>query len=439
MLNTEEIAMNYLMITVSTLVALLDFGFTPQISRLVSYVCSGAQSLHKDGLIERDCCEINYALLYRLIDVTKQLFRKLSILILLVLLTLGSWYMYHVTKGFTLVDNSFIIWIIFSVSNYFSILYKYLDTILIGRGLIQESKKAMLASRLTYILLTYLFLLLGGGLLGVCIAGLISPFVQQFLARHYFYDNYIKEKFSHQTYTDEEGKEIFGIIWFNAKKLGINFLGSYCITRFSMFIAGLYLDSKDIASYGLMMQAVTVIIGISTTFYNTIQPQIISCRVEGNREKTISTFSFTMIVYYILFITGSIVLIIVGPVLLGVIGSNAILPTTTILSLYLFINLLEQNHSLFATFITTGNKVPFIPAALISGSCIVLGDILVLHFLGMGLLALVIVQGVVQGAYNNLKWPKWVLDEYHITFFHFMLCGFKEFSYKIITQWQKLV
>lgn len=52
MLTTEEIALNYLMMTVSSLVALMDFGFTPQIGRLVSYIFSGAQSLKREGINE---------------------------------------------------------------------------------------------------------------------------------------------------------------------------------------------------------------------------------------------------------------------------------------------------------------------------------------------------------------------------------------------------
>ena len=38
MLSTEEIAMNYLMLTVSSLVALFDFGFAPQFGRNITYV-----------------------------------------------------------------------------------------------------------------------------------------------------------------------------------------------------------------------------------------------------------------------------------------------------------------------------------------------------------------------------------------------------------------
>ena len=40
MLSTEEIAMNYLMLTIGSMVALIDFGFAPQFGRNVSFVFS---------------------------------------------------------------------------------------------------------------------------------------------------------------------------------------------------------------------------------------------------------------------------------------------------------------------------------------------------------------------------------------------------------------
>ena len=48
-LSTEEIAMNYLMMTIGAMVALIDFGFSPQFGRNISYVFSGAQTLEKEG------------------------------------------------------------------------------------------------------------------------------------------------------------------------------------------------------------------------------------------------------------------------------------------------------------------------------------------------------------------------------------------------------
>ena len=51
-LSPAEIGINYLFLSVSSLVGLIDFGFTPQFSRNITYVFSGASKLKKEGLGE---------------------------------------------------------------------------------------------------------------------------------------------------------------------------------------------------------------------------------------------------------------------------------------------------------------------------------------------------------------------------------------------------
>lgn len=426
MLTTEEIAMNYLMLTVTTLVTLMDFGFTPQISRQVSYVYSGANTLLKEGFVEGSSNEVNYHLLACVLKVTQTIFRIISGFVLVLLLTLGTLYIYSVTKGFTNVDNSLAVWIVFCVSSFFSIYFKYYDSLLIGRGLIKESKLCILANKISQIIMVYLLLLSGVGLIGVCIANLISPFLGRFLAYWYFYDRVTKEKLKGQIINKSEEKNIFLAIWFNAKKLGVNFLGTYCTRQFGMFLIGLYLASDVVASYGLMMQFVTIVTSISVTFYNALQPQIISYKIQGNRDLTIRKFSLSVIVFYGLCISGVIAVALLGPWALTLIGSNAQLPALYLLLLYSIVCFLEENHSNFAIFISSGNIVPFVPAALTSGFIICLGDFIVLQFTSLGLLGIILVQGIVQLAFNNWYWPRWVLKEYRISFFHFMKIGSSE-------------
>lgn len=64
MLSTEEIAMNYLMITVGSLVSLIDFGFAPQFGRNVTYVFSCAQKLKREGINSNVGGNVNYSLNY---------------------------------------------------------------------------------------------------------------------------------------------------------------------------------------------------------------------------------------------------------------------------------------------------------------------------------------------------------------------------------------
>ena len=131
-----------------------------------------------------------------------------------------------------------------------------------------------------------------------------------------------------------------------------------------------------------------------------------------------------MIVFYFLFISGCAFLIVLGPQLLNFVGSNSYLPSSAIIIAYSIVVLLEQNHSSFATIIVTNNVVPFVKAAIISGIAIVLSSFVSLQFFKLGIIGLVLSQGICQLVYNNWKWPKYVLDELGINYFSFLKQGF---------------
>ena len=136
MLSTEEIALNYLMLTIGSMVALIDFGFAPQFGRNISYVFSGAQDLKKQGLSEEVEDKINYHLLKNLIDVAKRVYFYMSIIVLVIMLSFGTLYIYFVTNGFETVQNSLLVWVVYSISTYFNIYFYYYSSLLAGRGLI---------------------------------------------------------------------------------------------------------------------------------------------------------------------------------------------------------------------------------------------------------------------------------------------------------------
>ena len=301
MLSAEEIGMNYLMLTVGSLVSLFDFGFAPQFGRNITYIFSGAQALRKEGVeVANFGGEINYRLLATMIHTARFIYQRLSIIVLVIMVTLGSLYIYKVTNGFTNIHNSFIIWIVFSVSTFFNIYYSYYTSLLIGRGLIMESRKATVFSRLAYILLTFIFLYIGMGLLGVALANLIAPFVNRYFSYKFFFTNELNEKIYVYKISNQEKVDLFKIIWYNARKLGLVFIGSYTINKLSMFLAGLYLSLTDIASYGLMIQLVGLIMAISTTLFGIYEPRFSALRAVNNKKLLIKEFAFTMNIFYLL-------------------------------------------------------------------------------------------------------------------------------------------
>ncbi len=434
MLTTEEIAMNYLMITIGSLVSLFDFGFAPQFGRNITYIFSGAQELRKEGIETSSTSnEVNYRLLATMIHTARYVYRRIGLMVLFVMLTLGTFYISKATNGFSNVNNSLVIWIVYSFSTFLNIYYSYYSSLLLGKGLIMESKKASIYTSLLKIILTFSLLYGGLGLLGVAIANLISPFANRFISYFYFFTKDLKNKISSYKISNTEKLELFKIIWYNSKKLGLVFLGSYAISKLGMFLAGLYLSPNEVASYGLMLQLVSIITGISSTLFNVYQPKFAELRVRNDNSLLINNFAFTMNVFYFLFILGTAFLILCGPPLLTLIGSNAVLPSTFILVLFSIIMLLEGNHSNFATFIVTNNRIPFVKPSLIAGAAIGIGSFLSLQFTSLGILGLILVQGLSQVIYANWKWPHVVFREFHISFPSFIALSFKESFNKLRT------
>jgi O-antigen/teichoic acid export membrane protein len=213
-LSVEEIGMNYLMLTIGSLVTLFDFGFSPQFGRNITYVYSGAQELQKEGIeIPVNQSVINFRLLAVLIKTAKYVYRRLGFIILILMLSFGSIYIYYVTNSFTSIKNSLLIWILYSISTFFNVYYSYYTSLLIGKGLIKESRKAIVYSKIVYIIFTFIFLFLGWGLLGVTLANLIAPFVNRWIAYTYFFTDDLITQINHFEVRSSEVKDLFNIIW----------------------------------------------------------------------------------------------------------------------------------------------------------------------------------------------------------------------------------
>ena len=417
-LSPEEIGLNYLMQTIYSIVMLIDFGFRPQFGRNFTYVLSGAQSLKKEGIEQNVSGEVNYHLLAVLLKTARKAYSFMSIIGLALMLTAGTVYMYYVTDGFTSVNNSLYIWLFFSVSVYFNFYFSYYPTLLTGSGMIAEASKAGIWMRVVQIVINLGLLYAGWGLFSVVIANFISPFVLMYYCYKVYFTDELKKKISIQT-TKEELTDTFKKIWSNAAKLGVNNLGAYAINKFGLFLVGLYLPLSVVGSYGLLIQLATILSGVAVIMSNSYMPKFSNYRVTGQTKELAGLFSFTVIVYWIIMIAGSLVIVLWGQPILNLVKSNTQLPAQALCAAYLVVISLEGNHSNFASLITTKNEVPFVAAGLISGGLIALLTFICLQYTNIGLWGVVLCQGIVQLCYNNWYWPRWVLNDLNLSFVTF--------------------
>lgn len=424
-LNAEEIGLYYLMLTISSMVALIDFGFAPQIGRNITYALSGAKHVEREGLHEIPNSEPNYRLLATVIGAAKFIYRRLSIIVLTLMLSLGTCYIHHVTHGFGDVDNSLWIWLAFCFSNFFNVYFIYYRSLLTGSGKIFESSVSIIMSRLAYIITCSLLVALSFGLISVVIANIISPVVLFAYSHLKFYTQEVK-KLLPSDIQYEEKKDAISSIWFNAKKLGVNQLGAFAILKLNLFMIGLFLPLSIVGSFGILTQVIPALSAIATSLFNSFLPQIASLQVSHNNKEITRKLSMTVLTYWIIMITGGVAMIFCLPWIMDIIASNTKMPPTIVSILYLVVMTLEGNHTIFSTTIVTANKVPFVSAGLLSGALIAILMYLSLRFTNLGLLGVVLAQGLVQLAYNNWRWPKYVLDDLKVDALTFVLQGKKE-------------
>jgi hypothetical protein len=109
--NPEEIGLWYIFLGITSISVILDFGFLPNITRTISYIYSGAQSVTKEGLPEtnlKNPTEINYNLLKSVISVVKKIYRTTSFSLAFLLFIGGTIYL----RGIIL-SNDYSLWLAF--------------------------------------------------------------------------------------------------------------------------------------------------------------------------------------------------------------------------------------------------------------------------------------------------------------------------------------
>ena len=436
-LSSEEVGLNYLLLTITSMVGLMDFGFSPQFGRNITYALSGAQKIEKEGLQYVSSGKPNYHLLGIVIEAAKMIYRRMSIIVLLVMLIFGTPYIYHVTCGFHDINNILEIWLLFCVSSYFNIYFIYYRSLLTGSGKIYESSISIIVSKFIYIVTCGLMLIAGCGLFSVVVANMLAPLAQFAYSHYIFYNKQMRESLPAKQ-DNSEVKEAITNIWYNAKKLGINQLGTFAILRLNLFLVGLFLPLSVVGSFGLLTQIIQTLSGLSSALFQSFIPQFASLQVKHDVQEIIKKLSVTTIFYWATILLGGLIVIVILPHIFVLIGSSTTLPDISICILYLIVLALEGNHSNFATIIATSNKIPFVKAGLTSGAFIAILTYLSLRFTDLGILGVVVVQGMVQLMYNNWKWPMYVLSDLNCSPWAFMKTGIHEFIFRTqsILKWK---
>ena len=416
LLDENEIAMNYIMHNLMGFVVLFDIGFSNQFARNFAFIYGGAQEITKEGTPTNISNHINYELLYRIIKSAKKFYGIMSIVLAIALITGGSAYVYKFTDGFTVVNNALEVWIAFSASIVLDFYFRYYNPLLRGQGKIAAMNKIEAITTIIRIFLVMGLLLSGFGLWSIAISNFVRILIARLWYVKIFYTEHIKAVFATFKNDHYNDLDIIRVLWFNAKKSMIVSLATLACTQFSLFYSGLYLEKATVAGYGILLQFVNIISGLGSTVNNNLTSVFSTLRTVGDYEKIRKNLFFAMGIMYCFYIVGASTVIFLGPPILQLIGSNAVLPSILIMFLAFLYRFLQDQHCVCSIYLTTQNKIVDFESSIIVGVLATVLPLLFLKFTDLGLIGVILGQIIAQLVYPNWKWPYEVCKEFKISY-----------------------
>lgn len=414
-LPTETVGVWTIFISITAIAGLLDFGFSTSFTRNVSYVFSGVKSLKKNGFetVGQGDNSIDYGLLKGLISAMRWFYSRMAFFLFFILIVFGTYYLQtllHDYSGDT--QEVYIAWGLLCIIVTYDLFTQYYNSLIIGKGLIKQSKQIIIAGKIAYLILAFVLIVKGFGLVAIVSAQALSILIIRWLSYRLFFSKEIKLKLVSET--SDQRKEVLKVTTPNALKIGLTSLGSFLVSKSAIIIGSLYLSLEEIASLGITMQIISLIAGLAAIYISTYQPKIAQLIVFNKISEVKKYYLKAKIILFLTFLVMGSGLLLFADDALRLIGSQTVLIPKELILLALIISFLERNHAMAAGILLSKNTVPFFIPSLLSGIGTVSILFLLFQFFDPDVWILVVSAGIAQGLYQNWKWPHVVNKELDI-------------------------
>jgi Na+-driven multidrug efflux pump len=422
-LDRSQLDIWFVFLSISAFVGLLDFGFSPNIVRAVTYAFSGAKELRREGVSEETTGEgANYVLLAALISACKKVYAAIAAVALLLLSTAGTWYLWEISEKIVTPDFPFekilIVWFLFLFGTVIDIYFKYIGVLVGGRGLVGVTQKFNIASSLVSIGLTFIVLFLGYGLLGTVAVGLVMTLATRIFFGYLFFHKIDKDLTRNlaEARKSPEKPVVLRNIWSNTWKMGLNSLGIFGFYQLPVLLSGVCFEKSYITEVGITLQIFNMLNMVSSAWFNMSSPRYASLAVLKKTDVLRREFLQAVFIGLALYIAGFLALFFFGYHILHFLGKDKVLlPSAGVLLLYGAVFLMEVIHGKCATFLTNRNIVPFLPATLLTSAASIGLTALFVTFTDWGVAAFPLATLCANLVYNSWYWPLRVARDFEFS------------------------
>jgi O-antigen/teichoic acid export membrane protein len=408
-LSSSEISVWYLLITIQGLAVIADFGFGGSFARGIATAMAGADRLQEKGFVERRCDAPNSQLIADLINAARSWYALLGLAVFVIMTTIGLTYVLNVTAGSHLDTTDVVMtWCVMAFATAQSMYFSWVNPILVGANRIEQDLISLIIGKGGSALLGIGALLAGGGMLSLAISQLIALACGRLAAAIFLRP--ITRSLPKVPHDRTRTWALLRIIAPNATRSGVASLSGFLITRSSVFAATSFVGLAAGGGYAITLQLLSAVMQVSQLPVQFTMPRLVALQAKGDgltlRREAIQLCG----IFILLFLFGAAFLATIVPAIFAHIGRSITLLPTPLLLFLSIVMLLEGLHGVSAFILTTGNKIPFSRAAVLSAVAVAIGTIFA-GWQGWGIGGIIAVQGLVQLSYNNWRWPLMLLQD----------------------------
>jgi hypothetical protein len=365
--NINEVAFWYLLLTINSFAIVVDFGFYPTFSRIISFVFYGlseVSDISDKSRISKDK-KPNWGFMEKVYGTINSTYFFLSFAVTIVIF-LGSFNAINTVIQRSSEEST--LWIaygVFLLSVVFSFFARRSDTVIIGTNHVALINRWNIINNLANSLSSILIVYFGYGIQWLAVNQLFFSIL--LIIRNYYIEIYICDGRFKKFKLFNFDVQIFKWVWNPAWKSGVGILASTGLTQVTGLIYTTMSTSAELASYLITLKLVTTISQFSQAPFYSKTPIFSGLRVRNKISELSSKTMLAISRSLLVFVIGISSLFFFGDYLLKLIGSETVLEAPTLIIFMGFVWFFERHHAMHAQIYSTTNKIPFYKMLIITG------------------------------------------------------------------------
>jgi hypothetical protein len=358
-LDPIDVAVWYLFATVITLQMLVDLGFTPTFTRIVAYGYTGLtcqQLAHVESMSKEERREEpNWDTVSQVYATMKVVYRLLSLLVLLLGATLGSWAVARLIGESASPSTAWFAWAVLLVTTVFSFYGNVYAALLQGLNKVALVQRWRMATGVASTLSAVAVLAVGGQLLELVIAQQLWIVVNIFVNRHLV--NRVLDAEAESVAPSKLNADVWDVVWKPAWRSGLGVAANVGLIQLSGVFYSQVAAPNEVARYLIGLQLVRFLSNFSQVPFYSVLPRFAAMYASGNIDKLRADVQAAMLKVYWLFVCGLVVGDMFGSFFFDLIGSNIQFPEKEIWWLLGFGLLFERFGAMHLQVFSLSNKI----------------------------------------------------------------------------------